>query len=92
MAQLMAEATDIENSGNQVLADELKNYDVIHGLYEGGGKTWESSVDLAAMLVADYSFLLSEDVEEVRIIEVRLLFIFPSRLVLASPVRYKNAN
>lgn len=73
----MAEATDFEEKGNKILADELKRFDVIHGFYEGGGKTWESSVDLAAVLAADYSFLVSEDVEEIRIIEVSSTSTFP---------------
>jgi hypothetical protein len=62
---------DLGESSNLDLATELGTFDVKRHLYEGGSKTWESSRDLAAVLAADYSFLMEEDeVEEIRVIEV----------------------
>ncbi|KAL1960811.1 hypothetical protein VTO42DRAFT_6641 [Malbranchea cinnamomea] len=69
-AQLMAEEAEVDQAGNEDLASQLKSFDVRHGFYEGGSKTWESSVDLAGVLVTDYSFLFAENVEEIRVIEL----------------------
>lgn len=68
---------DFVNTQGEDLASQLKHSDVAAGLYEGGSKTWECSLDLAGVLVEDYEFLFAEDegVEEVRIIEVRTLSI-----------------
>lgn len=66
----MAEDSDFEKTADGDLASQLKHSDVRAGMFEGGSKTWECSLDLAGVVVGDYEFLMTEDVEEVRIIEV----------------------
>lgn len=65
--QLMAEA-DGDNDGGEV-EHGLGSHDVKTGIYEGGFKSWESSVDLVKVLAAeDLPGLLAE--ASFRIIEV----------------------
>ncbi|KAK5549993.1 hypothetical protein LTR23_000285 [Exophiala sp. CCFEE 6169] len=48
-AQLMAEADDDADT----LLSGLENGDLTSGIYEGGFKTWECSLDLASLVVTD---------------------------------------
>ena len=64
--QLMAED---ESAGE--LEPGLGNHDVRTGIYEGGFKSWESSVDLVKVLRPSSKSLLSADEHSTRIIEVR---------------------
>lgn len=70
--QLMAEAED-DNNGEP--GPGLGNHDVRTGIYEGGFKSWESSVDLVKVLRQSSRALLSPAGEggygSTRIIEVR---------------------
>lgn len=65
--QLMAEEEEISG---QAAAEGLGSHDVKTGVYEGGFKSWESSVDLVKVLAANNSIsaLLQTPV---RVIEVR---------------------
>lgn len=67
--QIMAEDDqDPENAG----AEGLGDHDVKTGVYEGGFKSWESSVDLVKVLAADKVHLSAADKESpLRVIEVR---------------------
>lgn len=56
--QLMAEG---EDGGGGETEPGLGNHDVKTGVYEGGFKSWESSVDLVKVLAQSNSFLLSQD-------------------------------
>lgn len=40
-----------EDAGNDHVIDQLSNSDLRAGVYEGGFKTWESSLDLARLLL-----------------------------------------
>jgi protein-histidine N-methyltransferase len=62
--QLMAEAED----GEELVG--LGNHDVKTGVYEGGFKSWESSVDLVKVLAAGAHFQRATQ-RPTRVIEVR---------------------
>ncbi|KAI1618553.1 hypothetical protein EDD37DRAFT_647346 [Exophiala viscosa] len=48
--QLMAEADPSANSDADTLLSGLQNGDLTSGIYEGGFKTWECSLDLASLV------------------------------------------
>jgi protein-histidine N-methyltransferase len=64
--QLMAE-DDTAGEAQPGLGD----HDVKTGVYEGGFKSWESSVDLVKCLFKEHSFLFSKDAKSC-VLEVRL--------------------
>lgn len=66
--QLMAEDDDVGGQGHD--AEGLGEHDVKTGVYEGGFKSWESSVDLVKVLAAE-SHPASLEGRPVRVIEVR---------------------
>lgn len=67
--QLMAEA-DGEADGDEELEPGLGRHDVKTGIYEGGFKSWESSIDLVKVLATDDPSQLA-DRASCRVIEVR---------------------
>jgi protein-histidine N-methyltransferase len=67
--QLMAE--DDGDAAASDAAEGLGKHDVKTGVYEGGFKSWESSVDLVKVLAADPS-LSSRGGKPLRVIEVSL--------------------
>ncbi|KAK5987694.1 Mitotic exit network interactor 1 [Cladobotryum mycophilum] len=69
--QLMAE--DDEVTGNDNLVDDggLGKHDVKTGIYEGGFKSWESSVDLVKILAAqDHLTPTEEETSTLRVVEL----------------------
>lgn len=40
-----------ENESNEEIVDQLDQSDLRSGVYEGGFKTWECSIDLASLLL-----------------------------------------
>lgn len=66
--QLMAE--DQAEAGGEG-AEGLGSHDVKTGVYEGGFKSWESSVDLVKVLAADKTLFSAESSSPMRLIEVR---------------------
>ena len=77
--QLMAE--EEENAEHAVGADSsgLGTHDVKTGVYEGGFKSWESSVDLVKVLAAQGKVSAAEQLP-MRIIEVRRISQKPSSI------------
>ncbi|KIW47631.1 uncharacterized protein PV06_00310 [Exophiala oligosperma] len=51
-AQLMAEANPETHDAADILLSGLENGDLSSGIYEGGFKTWECSVDLASLVTS----------------------------------------
>lgn len=68
--QLMAE-DDGEGCGGDA-TEGLGTHDVKTGVYEGGFKSWESSVDLVKTLAADAELFAQEQTHPLRVIEVRM--------------------
>lgn len=64
--QLMAE----EEDGAEEAAEGLGKHDVKTGVYEGGFKSWESSVDLVKTLATDQQLFSGEQSQPLRVIEV----------------------
>jgi protein-histidine N-methyltransferase len=71
--QLMAED---EGAGGDV-TEGLGAHDVKTGVYEGGFKSWESSVDLVKTLAKDKELFLQQQTQPLRIIEVSQVAIVP---------------
>jgi protein-histidine N-methyltransferase len=67
--QLMAE--DDGQAGEGDATEGLGTHDVKTGVYEGGFKSWESSVDLVKTLAADVELFAKEQTQSLRVIEVR---------------------
>lgn len=65
--QLMAEDDDADNSH---VSEGLGQHDVKTGVYEGGFKSWESSVDLVKVLAAQ-GWVSSLAQSSMRVVEVR---------------------
>ena len=61
-----------EDEGQAEGMEGLGSHDVKTGVYEGGFKSWESSLDLVKVL-ASGNYLSGESATSVRIIEVRFL-------------------
>lgn len=74
--QLMAEDEGADGAG---AAEGLGAHDVKTGVYEGGFKSWESSVDLVKVLAKDSTLFLTEKSSSLRIIEVSCLIFSPTK-------------
>jgi len=68
--QIMAEEDEGESEPG------LGNHDVKTGVYEGGFKSWESSVDLVKVLASSHPFA-SQEKQLSNIVEVRLCYGYP---------------
>ncbi|KAL2207172.1 hypothetical protein CC79DRAFT_1332973 [Sarocladium strictum] len=66
--QLMAE--DDGEGGEADATEGLGTHDVKTGVYEGGFKSWESSVDLVKTLAADAELFAQEQAQPLRVIEL----------------------
>lgn len=78
-AQLMAE----DSLGDQGLIEGLSKDDITPGLYEGGFKTWECSIDLASYILSQPQIEDHIQDRPWHIIEVRLVQI-------AHPCRFRS--
>lgn len=71
--QLMAEDNELRPPGEEhVLEGGLGSHDVKTGVYEGGFKSWESSVDLVKVIAVE-EHLSTREHAPMRVIEVRIV-------------------
>jgi protein-histidine N-methyltransferase len=79
--QLMAEEDEGETEPG------LGNHDVKTGVYEGGFKSWESSVDLVKVLASSYPFAAGAN-QFSKIVEVRRSCVFDTKWFGMMPGRF----
>lgn len=68
--QLMAEDDEVTNAEDRVDDGGLGKHDVKTGIYEGGFKSWESSIDLVKVLAAQDELTAAQEASSLRVIEV----------------------
>lgn len=68
--QLMAEDDEVTNGEDRVDDGGLGKHDVKTGIYEGGFKSWESSIDLVKVLAAQDELSAAQEASSLRVIEV----------------------
>ncbi|KAL6858636.1 hypothetical protein J3F83DRAFT_717753 [Trichoderma novae-zelandiae] len=70
--QLMAEDDDVSGSTGEDRVDDggLGKHDVKTGIYEGGFKSWESSIDLVKVLAAQDELTAAQQASSLRVIEL----------------------
>lgn len=70
--QLMAEDDEVVNGEDRVDDGGLGKHDVKTGIYEGGFKSWESSIDLVKVLAAQDELTAAQQASSLRVVEVRI--------------------
>lgn len=70
--QLMAEDEDVVGGEDRVDDGGLGKHDVKTGIYEGGFKSWESSIDLVKVLAARDELTAAQQASSLRVLEVRI--------------------
>ena len=69
----MAEDETFHHSGH---IPGLSSDDVVPNVYEGGLKTWECSLDLAAFVASQAEEIPADCDENITVIEVSVIYIF----------------
>ncbi|KAL7794598.1 hypothetical protein V8C37DRAFT_401330 [Trichoderma ceciliae] len=68
--QLMAEDDDVIGGEDRVDDGGLGKHDVKTGIYEGGFKSWESSIDLVKVLAAQDELTAAQEASSLRVVEL----------------------
>lgn len=70
--QLMAEDDEVVGGEDRVDDGGLGKHDVKTGIYEGGFKSWESSIDLVKVLAAQDELTAAQEASSLRVVEVSM--------------------
>ncbi|KAM0455527.1 hypothetical protein ACHAPV_007869 [Trichoderma viride] len=90
--QLMAEDDEVANGEDRVDDGGLGKHDVKTGIYEGGFKSWESSIDLVKVLAAQDELTVAQEASSLRVIELGCGTALPSLAMFTWIMRRISRN
>ncbi|EHK16379.1 uncharacterized protein TRIVIDRAFT_41154 [Trichoderma virens Gv29-8] len=90
--QLMAEDDEVVDGEDRVDDGGLGKHDVKTGIYEGGFKSWESSIDLVKVLAAQDELTAAQQASSFRVIELGCGTALPSLAMFTWIMQRQSRN
>ncbi|KAL6689795.1 hypothetical protein J3F84DRAFT_248776 [Trichoderma pleuroticola] len=90
--QLMAEDDEVVNGEDKVDDGGLGKHDVKTGIYEGGFKSWESSIDLVKVLAAQDELTAAQQASSLRVVELGCGTALPSLAMFTWIMQRQSRN